>query len=174
MSRPSSEGRNLSMFEILERRQLLCGTTGTTPTSSIVSAAPAIVVRPNITPSLGTYAGDLLTGSTIDGAPVTAQYKLVLKSYNATTGKLTGTVYVDDVVVEAHDYGNFNTSFSAVAHLTSGGGFDLHVTGNHFDVKVKGDYKRNDTFISGTTTGTLVDNGVTYNLNFSYDLSART
>jgi hypothetical protein len=162
------------LIESLEGRRLLCGTA--TSSSHLVSAAtatPAIVVEPDFTPVLGTFGGDLLAGSTLDGYTATGQFKLVFSSYNANTGAVVGRVYVTDLVVRGKDLGDYEVPFSGDAHFTDAGGFDIHVTGRGFNLKLKGDYKRDDTYISGTAVGTDTSGGTTYNINYSYDLKIK-
>jgi hypothetical protein len=161
------------LIETLEGRRLLCGTTTSNHLVSAATATPAIVVQPNFTPVLGTYGGDLLAGSTLDGYAATAQFKLQFISYNSSTGAIVGKVYVTDLVVAGHDYGNYEVPFTGDAHFTSAGGFDIHVTGRGFNLKLKGDYKRDDTYISGTAIGTDTTGGTTYNINYSYDLKIK-
>lgn len=170
----NSEFRSDRLIEGLEGRRFLCGTSvGTAPTG--VADTAAIVVRPLFTPVLGTYAGDLATGSNVEGFSATAQFKLVLKSYDASTGVLKGTYYISDVVVDGTSQSSTIAPFDADAHFTSAGGFDIHVAGVKGNAKLKGDYKRQDTFISGTLIGTVVTSkGKTDNFSFAFDLSKRS
>jgi hypothetical protein len=162
------------LIETLEGRRLLCGTT----TSHVVgspTATPAIIIaKPAIAPILGTFGGDLLTGSTADGFIASGEFKLLLSSYNSSTGALAGKLYITDLVVDGQSEGSYVVPFSGDAHVTSAGGFDVHVTGRGFDVKVKGDYKRDGTYISGTCDGTYDKGGKSIGLELSYDLKLKS
>jgi hypothetical protein len=175
------EGRKATLIESLEGRRLLCGTT----TSDLVrsaTATPAVVVaRPAITPILGNFDGDLITGSTIDFESATGQFKLALSQYNSSTGVMTGKLYITDLTFDGINTGSFVVPFSEQAHATSAGGFDIHVTGRGFDVRLKGDYKRNATYISGTCDGTYdyIDpmspsNTLSRILSLNYDIKLRS
>jgi hypothetical protein len=159
--------------EGLEGRRLLSGTCpGMTPTGP--AATPALVVKPDFTPVLGTYAGDFGAGSTVDGFTATGEFKLVWTSYNPSTGFLTGKYYISDYKVDGESVASIDANFSRDAHLTSGGGFDLHLAGDGGNAKLKGDYKRDNTYISGTLVGTLVSGSKTFDYTFNFDLSKRS
>jgi len=161
------------LMQALESRQFLSATIGHAAAGGGI-AAPAIVVRPAFTPVLGTYAGDLLAGSEVEGFTATGQFKLLLTAYNASTGVLTGNYYTSHIVVDGRSEPSAAIHFSTDAHLTAAGGFDLHREGVLGNVKLKGDYKRNDTYISGTLIGTVVTSSGTDNFSFAFDLSKRS
>jgi len=163
------------LIETLEGRRLLCGTaTSSELVSNAIAKPAAIVVQPDFTPVLGTFGGDLLAGSTLNGFAATAEFKLTFSSYKSSTGAVVGRIDVTDLVVGGKDLGNYIVPFSGDAHFTDAGGFDIHVTGRGFNLKLKGDYKRDDTYISGTAVGTDTTGGTTYNVNYSYDLKIKT
>jgi hypothetical protein len=186
-------------LETLEGRRMLCGATtaaiaptalfGGSPfaahsptfaSASMFTSAPAIapdliVFQPDtITPILGTFAGDLTSGSTFDGVTATGQFKLILTKYNPSNGDLSGRLYVDSLEVEGHSYPNESVSFVGDAHATATGAFDVHVTGNGFNVKVKGDYKRDGAAITGTADGTFTYKNTPYDLGFNFSLTKRS
>jgi hypothetical protein len=161
-------------MQALESRQFLSATIGHAAAGGGI-ASPAIVVQPAFTPVLGTYAGDLLAGSEFAGFSATGKFKLTVSSYNASTGVLTGTYYTEDIVADGKAAAPLIIPFHGDAHLTSAGGFDLHIAGKLGNVKLKGDYKRDGTYISGSLSGTAAGaSGRVYDFDFIFDLSKRS
>jgi hypothetical protein len=148
------DARKATLIETLEGRRLLSGTTTSALVSSVTATPAVVVARPAITPILGNFDGDLIAGSTLDFESATGQFKLVLSQYNSSTGIMTGKVYITVLTFDGVNTGSYVVPFSEQAHATSAGGFDIHVTGRGFNAKLKGDYKRNGTYISGTFDGT--------------------
>jgi hypothetical protein len=170
----------LRLIETLEGRRLLSGTT----TNVLVSRAtvtPAVVAQETTAPILGNFDGDLTAGSTVNFSPATGQIKLLLSQYNSSTGVMTGRLYLENFTFDGVNLGSFFVPFSEPAHATSDGGFDIHVTGRGFDVKIKGDYKLDGTYITGTCDGTYdyIDplnpsNTLSRILDLNYDVKIRT
>jgi hypothetical protein len=132
-------------------------------------------------PILGNFDGDLTAGSTVNFSAATGQIKLLLSQFNSSTGIMTGRLYLENFTFDGVNLGSFFVPFSEQAHATSAGGFDIHVTGRGFDVKVKGDYKLDGTYISGTCDGTYdyidpMNSSDTLSriLDLNYDIKIRT
>jgi hypothetical protein len=166
--------RERCLIQPLEARRLMSVSVAHTAASG-GGIAPGIVVQPLFTPTLGIYAGDLLSGSQFDGFVVTGNFKLTLNSYNASTGVLSGVYHTENLLADGKTVPSLAIAFHADAHLTAAGGFDLHIEGKLGNVKLKGDYKRDDTYISGNLTGTVIGStGKSYDFSFLFDLSKRS